>query len=397
MLTYEEALRHVLATVAPLAPVQRSLPEAAGLTLAGPVAAQWDMPRCDNSAMDGFAIADPAGDSKTPLEIIGAAYAGHPFAGTVAAGQAVRITTGAALPAGATTVIPLEEAVDRTTHVTLAVAAQAGQHVRYQGEEFRAGELLLEAGSRLHAGEIGLLACAGVEQVPVYPQPRVAIISTGDELVELGRVPGPGQIINSNLYLLMSRVRECGGVPIALGIGEDDPQALDSLITTGMHADLLISTGGVSVGEKDQMHKALARQGFQQKFWKVAIKPGKPVLFGTLGGKPCFGLPGNPAATAATFELFVKPALGRLAGQKDPLPARRSGVLATAVEGGGKRQAFLWCRLEWVDNGYRVTVPERQGSGQHRSIQGANALLAMPAGTGQLLPGDAVEVLVLRS
>lgn len=395
MLTYEQALQQVLETVAPLAPVQHPLPEAAGLMLAEAVSARWDMPPCDNSAMDGFAIADHPDTIQSPLDIVGAAYAGHPFSGVVAAGQAVRITTGAPLPAGASSVVPLEDVIDQTTQITLAAPVRPGQHIRRQGEEFRTGELLLEAGTRLHAGEIGLLACAGVAQVLASPRPRVAIISSGDELVPLGGTPGPGQIINSNLYFLMARVRECGGLPIPLGIGEDDPQALDSLIAEGMKTDLTISTGGVSVGEKDLMHMALAKQGFQQKFWKVAIKPGKPVLFGTLGGKPCFGLPGNPAATAATFELFVKPALGCLRGQTRGLPVKRSGVLATDVKAGGSRQAFLWCRLEWTAEGYRVTVPKRQGSGQQRSIQGTNALLPIPVGTGKLAAGERVEVLVL--
>ena len=261
MLTYEQALQQVLETVAPLAPVQHPLPEAVGLILAEAVPAHWDMPPCDNSAMDGFAIGDHPDTIQSPLDIVGTAYAGHPFSGVVATGQAVRITTGAPLPAGATSIVPLEDVIDQTTEVALKAPVRPGQHVRRQGEEFRAGELLLEAGTQLHAGEIGLLACAGVAQVLAPPRPRVAIISSGDELVPLGETPGPGRIINSNLYFLMARVRECGGLPIPLGIGEDDPQVLDSLIVEGMKADLLISTGGVSVGEKDLMHMALTKQG----------------------------------------------------------------------------------------------------------------------------------------
>jgi len=397
MLTYEKALQHVLQTVEPLTPQKHPLLEAAGLTLAEAVSSRWDMPRFDNSAMDGFAIADHPNEVKGSLEIVGTSYAGHPFAGAITSGQAVRITTGAPLPVGANTVIPIEDAVDQKTHVSLSNPALPGQHIRHQGEEFKAGDLMLEAGTQLRAGEIGLLACAGIEQVFACPKPRVAIISSGDELVELGQTPGPGQIINSNLYLLMTRVRECGCLPIPMGIGQDDPEALDNLIAEGMNTDLIISTGGVSVGDRDHMHNALARRDFQQKFWKVAIKPGKPVLFGTLEDKPYFGLPGNPASTAATFELFVKPALNRLSGQKDITPKKRTGVLATEVEGGGKRQSFLWCRLEWVDGEYQVTVPKRQGSGQHRSIQGANALLSIPVGTSKLHSGENVEVLLLET
>ena len=395
MLTYEEALKHVLETVNPLVPKTHPLLEAAGLVLAESVSAQWDMPRCDNSAMDGFAIIDHPNEVKGSLEIVGTSYAGHPFTGTMTSGQAIRITTGAPLPGGANTVIPIEDAMDQKTQVSLSAPALPGQHIRHQGEEFKTGALLLEPGTHLHAGEIGLLACAGIEQVFVYPKPRVAIISSGDELVELGQTPGSGQIINSNLYLLMTRVRECGCLPIALGIGRDNPEALDNLIGEGMSADLIISTGGVSVGDKDQVHNALARRSFQQKFWKVAMKPGKPVLFGTLGDKPYFGLPGNPAATAATFELFVKPALRRLFGEKDITPNKRTGALTSEVKGGGKRQLFLWCRLEWAGREYQVTVPKMQGSGQHVSIQGANALLSIPIGTEELRTGEIVEVILL--
>lgn len=397
MLTYEEALQRVLETVRPLTYQKYPLIEAAGLILAEPVSAKWDMPRCDNSAMDGFAITDLPDEVKGSLEIIGASYAGHPFVGTITSGQAVRITTGAPLPNGSSTVIPIEDAVDQKTHVSLSTPALLGQHIRRQGEEFKAGDLMLEAGTQLHAGEIGLLACAGIEQVSAWPKPRVAIISSGDELVELGQDPGVGQIINSNLYLLMTRVRECGYLPIALGIGLDDPEALDNLLAEGMNADLIISTGGVSVGDRDQMHSALARREFQQKFWKVAIKPGKPVLFGILGNKPYFGLPGNPAATAATFELFVKPALNRLFGQKNITPNKRTGVLTKEVKGGGKRQVFLWCRLEWTGREYQVTVPKKQGSGQHMSIQGANALLSIPVGTEGFDRGELVEVILLEN
>lgn len=395
MISYEEALQHVFATVKPLIPRKYSLPDAAGLTLAETISARWDMPRCNNSAMDGFAIAAPPEDINKPLQIIGAAYAGHPFGGLVGPNEAIRITTGAPLPEGASTVIPMEDAVDHKTQVVLSEMPQFGQHIRPQGEEFLAGVILIEAGTPLYSGEIGLLACAGIEYVLAYPKPRVAILSTGDELVELGKPLGHGQIINSSLYLLMTRLRECGCSPIPLGIGQDDPDSLDSYIKEGMEADLLISTGGVSVGERDQMHTTLSNLGFQQKFWKVAIKPGKPVLFGTLGEKPYFGLPGNPAATAATFELFVKPALSCLSGRGKVPPTKRTGILTTEVKGGGKRQAFLWCRVEWTGGGYQVSVPQRQGSGQHRSLQGANALLSIAVGTERLLPGEDVEVFLL--
>lgn len=395
MISYDEALQQVIETLAPLAPEERFLPDAAGCVLADPAIARWDMPRCDNSAMDGFAVNGNAEGTNRSLKIIGASYAGSPFAGSVRAGQAVRITTGACLPPGTDTVIPLEEVAEEQGSVRPRATVARGQHVRRLGEEFRSGEALAAAGTRLGAGEVGLLASAGIDRIRVIPAPRAAVLATGDELVELGRAPGPGQIVNANLYYLQARLAECGIAADFLGIGADDSASLKQLLAKAQSADIIISTGGVSVGDKDLVHAALAGRSFRRVFWKVAIKPGKPLLFGTLAGSPFFGLPGNPAATAATFELFVKPALKRLAGREDVLPAKRSAILAAAVKGGGNRQAFLWSRLAWQSGGYRVTVASRQGSGQTRCLPGANALLPVPVGTEALPAGERVEVLLL--
>jgi molybdopterin molybdotransferase len=394
MLSYQTALAKVLASVAPLPAVELPLAEAHGLVLAEPVSARWHMPRTDIAAMDGFAVASSA--PRSCLPIVGAAYAGHPMAGAVAAGCAVRITTGAPIPTGCDAVVPLEQAGESAAGAMLQITPQPGDHIRRQGEEYHCGETLLAAGVLLRAGEIGLLASAGTVQVKVHPRPRVAIISTGDELVELGQEPGPGQIVNSNLHHLTTRVRECGGEVLRLGIGGDDPAGLDALLEAGRQADLCISTGGVSVGERDYVREALERSGFRVVFWRVAIKPGKPVLFGTLGNQPYFGLPGNPAAAAATFELFVRPALRRLGGEQAGLAATRSGRLVETVRGDHKRQAFLWCRLEWRGDGYQVRVAQRQGSGQTRSLQGANALLSVPAGVETVAAGSLVEVQLLE-
>lgn len=393
MLSYQTALAKVLASVSPLPAVELPLAEAHGLVLAEPVSARWQMPRTDIAAMDGFAVVASA--ARGCLPIVGTAYAGHPMTVAIGAGCAVRITTGAPIPAGCDAVVPLEQTSESAAGVTLQTAPQPGDHIRRQGEEYHRGEPLLAAGTLLRAGEIGLLASAGTAQVKVHRRPRAAIISTGDELVELGREPGPGQIVNSNLHHLAARIRECGGDVLRLGIGRDDPGGIDVLLDAGRHADLCVSTGGVSVGERDFVRAALERCSFREAFWKVAIKPGKPVLFGTLGDQPYFGLPGNPAAAAATFELFVRPALRRLGGQQAVLAAIRSGRLVEAVRGDRKRQAFLWCRLEWTGDGYQVEVAQRQGSGQTRSLQGANALLPVPVGVESVAAGSLVEVQLL--
>jgi molybdopterin molybdotransferase len=395
MISYEQALATVLTTVTALPPVKLPLAAAVGRVLAKPVPASWDMPHWDNSAMDGFACAAASLATGKSLPLVGAAYAGHPYNDQLPAGTAIRITTGAPLPSGADTVIPVEDTQESENQISIDRPVKQRQHVRYQGEEYRQGEVLLAAGALLHSGAVGLLAGAGVTQVEVYPQPKVAIFSTGDELVELGQQPGPGQIVNSNLLLLQARLRECGCIPLSLGIGEDRTDNLDEILERALAADLIISTGGVSVGEKDLVQQTLVERGFVRKFWQVAIKPGKPVLFGELGGKPCFGLPGNPAATAVTFELLVLPALRTLAGHPPQGPEGRTATLRSDVKAGGKRQLFLWCRCFWQNAGYQVEIPQRQGSGQMRSIAGNNALLAVPIGAQAIASGEQVEVILL--
>lgn len=395
MISYQEALQCVIESVSPLEPRLTSLQEAAGLVLARPAQALWQMPPWDNSAMDGFAINGAPQNIAAAFSIMGCSYAGRPHAGRVNPGEAVRITTGAPLPEDTDTVIPLEDVTEGDHQILLRQQPVQGQHVRHAGEEYAAGELLVDVGTRLQAGEIALLASAGVEQVSVYPRLRVAVISTGDELVELGQAPGPGQIINSNLHYLRTRLFECGCTPLCLGIGADNPRNLGELIDQAADADLIITTGGVSVGERDHVQATLQNRNFEKTFWKVAIKPGKPLLFGKLSGTPFFGLPGNPAATAATFELFVKPALRRLAGHAAVLPEKRSARLTHNVTAGGKRQSFLWCSLRWQQNEYQVSVSQRQGSGQSRCFADKNALLAVPTHVKALNSGDRVEVLLL--
>lgn len=396
MLTYPEALDRVLLTIQPLPCEELPLPEALGRTLAETVTAAWDMPPADNSAMDGYAFALAGAEPQTEWRVIGLARAGAGHIGEVPAGAAVKIMTGAPLPAGCDTVAPLE-AVEQLSaeRIRLGAGLQLGDHVRCRGEEFRQGEPLLAAGTALKAGAIGLLAAAGVARVRVHRRPRVALLTTGDELVDLGVQPGPGQIVNSNRYLLTARLQEEGAEVWPLEIAGDSRQELTARLAQGLQADLLVTTGGVSMGEYDLVKECLSELGFELGFWKVAIKPGKPVLFGTAQGTPVFGLPGNPAAAAATFELFARPALRRLAGDPAPQPRRCRATLTCPVRGAGNRQSFLWGRVEESQGHYRFTPSSRQGSGQMRGLQGAQALLPLAAEGPDLAAGSEVELLLI--
>jgi molybdopterin molybdotransferase len=396
MLTYEEALQMVLETVKPLPPVAVPLTLAAGRVLATAVVASSNLPPSDNSAMDGYAFAWTGDIAARPLPVIDFVAAGHARQLAVPAGNAVKIMTGAPLPLDCDTVVPIEDVEVNSGKIMLKGQPALGENVRYRGEELRCGELILEAGTPLFAGEIGFLAAAGIETVLVHPAPRVAILSTGDELVELGDPQTAGKIVNSNAYLLATRLREEGCEPILLGIARDTPGELATALQKGLRADLLLTTGGVSVGDCDHVQEALVKLGFTRKFWKVAIKPGKPVLFGMIKEQPVFGLPGNPAATAATFELFVRPALRRLAGFPATHFPRLRVALSEAIKGGGNRQRFIWGRLK-IDNGsFSFTSAHYQGSGQNRSLQGAQALLPVAAESPDLPAGSEVEVLLLR-
>lgn len=396
MLTYDEALQIVLETVTPRPPVLVPLASASGRVLAAAVISSRNLPTRDNSAMDGYAFAWNEQIAEHPLPVIDFVAAGHARQLAVPVGNAVKIMTGAPLPPDCDTVVPIEDIEELDGSIRLKTTTQQGDNVRYCGEELRCGELILDAGTSLFAGEIGLLAAAGIESVQVYPAPRVAILSTGDELVELGTPPVDGKIINSNAYLLASRLHEAGCEPILLGIARDTPEELESALKKGLKADLLLTTGGVSVGDCDHVQESLIKLGFTRKFWKVAIKPGKPVLFGTINDQPVFGLPGNPAATAATFELFVLPALRRLAGFPSTRPPRLRVTLTEAIKGGGKRQRFLWGRLEICNGSFCFTSAHYQGSGQNRSLQGAQALLPIAEHSPDLAAGSEVEILLLR-
>jgi len=397
MLTYSEALAEVLENTCPLPPIKQSLHKIRSeQILAEPVYAQRDLPRADTATMDGFAFMHSGLKTDTPLKVVGFAPAGHRFNHPVRSGETVRIMTGAPLPEGCDTVVPIEKTVQKNNWLELSSVPNSGSYVRQRGEEFRQNELVLAAGTNLSPGAIGLLSAAGITHPKVYPLPRVAILSTGDELISLDEALQEGKIVNSNAYLLAARLREEGIEPVVLGIAKDHPDELDEKLREGLSADLLITTGGVSVGDRDLVKSVLNNLGFNKVFWKVAISPGKPILFGTIDTVPIFGLPGNPTATATTFELFVRPALRRLTGYSNPLAPRIKVRLADSINGGRKRQQFLWGQLKIVAGELQFLPAKGKKSGQLHDLVKAHALLPVPSDSPGLSAGDEVEIFLVR-
>ncbi len=400
MLSVEEVLERVLSRVAPVATEQVDLLSALERVLAEPVVAPLDIPPWPNSSMDGYAlrsedVRDASPDRPVALKVVGRIPAGAVAARPIGPGEAFRIFTGAPLPKGADSVTPQEEvhAADQVVMVPRPVAV--GEYVRPAGEDMRAGETVLERGHLIGAAEAGLLATLGRAQVRVFRRPRVAILSTGDELVDLGGVMGPGKIPNSNTYALMAQVIAAGGEPINLGVAPDSLSAIEERLRWGLSADLLISSAGVSVGEFDLVREALCRLGAELHLWQVAMRPGKPMTFGSLGSRPVFGLPGNPVSAMVTFELFVRPAIKKKAGHRILFrPTIRARALAP-IPNPGRRRGYLRVTLTPCDGGFGARLTGEQGSAILRSMVLADGLAVVPPDT-TIPAGAEVTVIKLR-
>ena len=396
MLTYEDALTQILAQAVPLAPVQTPLADALGLILAEDLATPHDLPPFDNSSMDGFAVrfADVEAVPAT-LPVAGEIAAGLLDIPTLSPGQALRIMTGAPVPDGADTVVPVEDTQAQADgRVTFPEAARLGQHIRRAGEEVRQGSLVVPGGARLRPAEIGMAATVGRAGVLAHPRPRVAIISTGDELVEPGRELRRGQIYNSNAYALAAQVANAGGIVVKQLHARDTPQALREAFDSCAGADVLITSGGVSVGDFDYVKAVFAERGTVD-FWKVAIRPGKPLAFGQWGRTLFFGLPGNPASSLVTFELFVRPALRKLAGHSALTRPEVRAVLTEDARHTPGRQSYQRAVVSGQPGDYAVRTTGAQGSGMLSPLVSANALLALPADTAFFPAGAEVTVLLL--
>ncbi len=397
MLRIAEAQTRVLQHAQPLPPQTEPLSAAAlGRVLAEDVAGDLSMPPFDKALMDGYAVrtADlPEG--RGTLTVIDEITAGQTPRLPVGAGQAARIMTGAPVPSGADAVVMIERtrALEGNRVQVDDRPPKPGQNILYQGREMRAGETVLSAGAVLRPQEFGLLATVGRTAVRVHPAPTVAILATGDELVEAPQRPGPGQIRNGNGPLLVGQVGRAGGIPRYLGIARDEIGNLHTRITEGLQAPLLVLSGGVSAGKMDLVPHVLGELGVQPHFHKVEMKPGKPVFFGTHGSTLVFGLPGNPVSVMVCFELFVRPAIRRLAGHADAGPRLVRAVLAEDFPYRTDRPTYHPARLEDGPDGWRVRIVPWFGSSDLRALTQANAFAVLPVGDHHHRAGQRLDVL----
>lgn len=396
MISVARAIERVLESVQPLPPERVDLLEARGRVLAEPIASPRDIPPRDNSAMDGYVFrsADLSGESGR-LRVVEAIAAGGEGSRPLAPGEAMKIMTGAPVVEGGDTVVPVEDTREVDGWVEVRAVPPHGANVRPAGEDVRQGETVLEVGQLLRPAEVGMLASLGRSFVSVVQRPRVAILATGDEIVEVDEPDKEGKIVNSNSYGLAAQVAECGGLPLLLGIGRDDLDGLAEMLERAGSADVVLTTGGVSMGDYDYVRPVLEKAGVEIRFWKVAMKPGKPVVFGTRGRVPFFGLPGNPVSALVGFEQFVRPALLRLQGHTRlfrPVFPAVLGEEAGAVKGRSGRTEFVRCRVVRTGGEFRVVAVKRKGSGVLKTLVESNALLILPAEREAAGPGDSVSV-----
>lgn len=394
MLSVEEASKTVAARIQRLAVEPVSLQDARGRFVGEDIFAGRPLPSFANSAMDGYAAR--SAELPATLPVVAQVAAGHVLADPIPVRAAVRILTGAPMPPGLDTVVMQEDATVEGTTVTLP-ASRVGDNVRNAGEDIAVGEIAVRAGEQLAAAELGLLAALGVTTVGVVRAPRVAIIATGDELVSVDRPLAAGQIVDSSAHSLAALVADCGGIATYLGIAKDDLAATTSLITAALAHDVVITTGGVSVGDRDFVRAALAAAGVEPELWKVAMKPGKPFSFGMCGAVPVFGLPGNPVSTFVAFELFVRPAL--LAMQGAAVTTRPRAPVA--LSGGYRKQAgrthYLRAKVVRIGDQLIGYAHPKQGSAMLTSLVGCNALVEVPAEATEVLPNAVVPAILLAA
>ncbi len=397
MISVEEARDRILEALRPTTAETVPLAASGGRVLAQPVQARLTQPPADVSAMDGYAVRAADAAAGASLRVVGSAPAGHPFAGAVGPGEAVRIFTGAVLPDGADAILLQEDAEAAEDRVRVGEAVRPGRWIRRRGLDFEEGESLLPAGRLLTARDVGLAAAANHPWLSVHRRPRIGILATGDEIALPGEPVPPGGIVSSNAHALAALVRANGGDPLVLPIAPDDEAAIAEAAGAARGCDLLITTGGASVGEHDLVQSALGPEGFALDFWRIAMRPGKPLIWGRLGQTPLLGLPGNPVSALVCGVVFLVPALRRLSGLAGPAAQRTERArLGAALPENDRRFDFLRARLESGPDGGSVALPfPVQDSSMLKTLARADALVLRPPHAPAAPTGEAVEVIRL--
>jgi molybdopterin molybdotransferase len=396
MLSVRDALERILAAVEPLGCERASLFDAVGRVLGEDVTSLRDVPNCANSAMDGYAVrhADLS-PAPTRLPVVTTVAAGRLDIPSLEPGTAIRIMTGAPVPHGADTVVRVEDTRADNDHVVVEVAPQSGANVRLAGEDVRVGDVILHRGRRLVPADLGLAASAGRSLLLVHRRPRVAILSTGDELVEADQPVKPGQVVNTNAYVLAAAVTEAGAIAAPLPIARDTRDDIRAAFLEAARADAILSTGGVSVGDFDYVKEVMDEIGVVRAFWKVAQKPGKPLTFGTLAARPYFGLPGNPVSSLVCFYLYARPALRRMLGLAALHFPTIEATLAHDVRKSEGLTEFVRCRLERRSGAWLASTTGTQGSHVLTSMSLGTGLLVTHPNGSSLAAGAKVTVIRL--
>ncbi|MBC7341725.1 MAG: molybdopterin molybdotransferase MoeA [Clostridia bacterium] len=401
MLALEAAQELVLSRVRLLKSEVVPLTQASGRVLAQDIKAKDPLPPFNRSAVDGYAVVAQATQGASPqapvtLQVIEEVAAGYVATKKVSWGTAIRILTGAPVPEGADAVVRQEEVERQGELVKLKGPSRHLENIDLAGRDVATGELVLAKGTRIGTGEVGMLAALGHARVEVFQRPRVAIVSTGDEIIDVAEPLAPGKVRNSNLYALAASVEAAGGKPILVGAVPDDAEAIArAIMRVAPEVDLIISSGGVSVGDYDLVHRAWELLGAEVLFWKVAIKPGTPILWGQLGPVPLAGLSGNPAACLIGFEQLVRPVIRRLGGYNKAFWPQVTGILEDAYSKASRQRRFLRARARWQEGEWRIRLTGAQSPGILRSMLGCNALVDVPAGSGPLAAGEKVKAWLL--
>lgn len=406
MINVNDALLKILAPVRVLNSETINLVDSLGRVLAEDMYADSDIPGFDNSAMDGYAVksADIKGTSKNNpkvLKVIENIKAGDIPNKILSNNQAVMIMTGAPIPKGADSIVMVEDTKETNNHVSqnandmfveIFKQGKSGENIRRAGEDIKTGELVIQKGTVLRPAHIGILASLGKSPITVTRKPTVALLATGDELVDVHEKVSPGKLRNSNTYTLYTQIIQSGGIPKNLGIAKDDPGQLENKIREGIGCDILLTSGGVSVGAYDLVKDTLSKLGTNIQFWKVAIRPGKPVVFGTIKDKLIFGLPGNPVSSMISFEVFVRPAILKMLGRRQETRKKVDAVLEEDIKKKKGLTYFVRAQTRWDNGVYRTRTTGPQGSAMLKSMARANSMIILPEKDEYIQKGTRVAI-----